>query len=209
MIETRRRARTRDGVHRRAALPPLMRGRMTATSSTATRSSNTVKDDLRARIKPLGRAWHHARARHDPRRRRPEQRTRTSAVKRENSAESGSCRATSSCPRSATQADVLAVIDDYNTDPECRRVHRPGPVARRSSTTKRALLRDRPGQGRRRPAPGQPRPARDRRGRPASVHAARHPGAARALQRADRRPARRHRRARSHDRPSARECCSR
>ncbi len=85
-----------------------------------------------------------------------------------------------------------------------RRLPRAGPAAegsRRGSGAERG----RPGEGRGRPASGEPRPPRHGCACAAAVHAARHPGAARALRRAHRAPARRDCRSRSHDRSSARE----
>ena len=79
----------------------------------------------------------------------------------------------------------------------------PGPAADRARRV-RAALAGRPRQGRRRPAPGQPRQAGARRGRPAPVHAGRGDRAAAPPRRPDRRRRGRGRRARPHRRPPAR-----
>ena len=65
-------------------------------------------------------------------------------------------------PATATQAEVEAVIDELNADPSCTGL--PGPAADRPRRV-RAAVPGRPGQGRRRAAPGQPRQAGARRGR--------------------------------------------
>ena len=61
-------------------------------------------------------------------------------------------------PATATLADVLAVVDDYNADPGRRRGAHPVPVPGRPRLRGRPDA-PRPGQGRRRPPPGQPGPA--------------------------------------------------
>ena len=158
MIETRRRARARDGVHRRAALPPLM-------AAIAPRRQRVPRPregrPARARIKALGErgvtpGLGTILVGDDP----------NSAAyirgKRADSAEVGidvvprraarrRRRRPKCSPRSTT----------FNDEPGRRRVHRAAAAARRPRRRGRAA-RDRSRQGRRRPAPGEPRPARDR-----------------------------------------------
>ena len=164
----------------------------------------TVKDDLRARIKALGEQGITPGPRHDPRRRR-------SAEPRVRAAEARGLRRDRRAldPHRAARrrhpAELHLGHRAVQRRSRRRRVHPPGPAARPPRRRGRAP-RHRPRQGRRRPAPGQPGQARHGRARRApAVHAARHPGAARDVQRADRGPARRDHRARAHDRPAARE----
>ena len=189
VIETADELGPRDGVHRRTALPPLMtRDRMLDGNAFA---RSDVKDDLRGAHQGARRARHHARARHDPRRRRPEQRGVRPRASTPTPPRSASSRSTSSSPTTATQAELLARDRRVQRRPRRRRVPRAGPVAE-ASRRRRPRSCDRPRQGRRRAAPGQPRAARawaSPAPRPCTPLG--HPGAARALRGPDRGPARR------------------
>ena len=109
---TSRRVGTRNGVHRRTALPPLM----AATLLDGQALLDEVKDDLRARIKRLGERGvtpglgtilvgddppSHAYVR----------------LKRENSAEVGINSVHTELPATTSQAELLDVVDRYNNDP--------------------------------------------------------------------------------------------
>ena len=77
---------------------------------------------------------------------------------------SASAASASSCRPTATQAEVEAVVDELNADPACTGVHRAAAAAARPRAQPGAGP-DRPGQGRRRAAPDEPRLARARRAR--------------------------------------------
>ena len=89
-------------------------------------------------------------------------------------------------PATATQAEVEAVVDELNADPACTAylVQLPLPAGLRAQP---GAGPDRPGQGRRRAAPDEPRLARARPAGAAAVHAARLRRAAPPVRRADRR----------------------
>ena len=59
-------------------------------------------------------------------------------------------------PATATQADVLAVVEELNADPACTGYIVQLPLPRQASTSRRPRGHG-PGQGRRRAAPGEPR----------------------------------------------------
>ena len=106
-------------------------------------------------------------------------------------------------PADATQADVERAIDELNADPACTGFIVQLPLPARARRGRRAGA-GRPGQGRRRAAPGEPRAARARRGGAAAVHAARDRGAVQALRRRARRGAGHGGGPRRHRRPPAR-----
>ncbi len=58
-------------------------------------------------------------------------------LKREDSAEIGINSVHTELPATTTQDELLGVIRRYNDDPDGRRVPRPGPAARRTSTRRR------------------------------------------------------------------------
>ena len=87
-------------------------------------------------------------------------------------------------PATATQAEVEAVVAELNADPACTAFLVQQPTG---SGRVRDPGRGRPGQGRRRPAPDQPRLAGAGQAGAAALHADRHHRAAAPLRRADRR----------------------
>ena len=89
-------------------------------------------------------------------------------AKHKDCAEIGIASIRATCPPTATQAEVEAVIDELNADPGVHRL--PRPAADRPRRV-RAALAGRPRQGRRRPAPDQPRLAGARQAGAAAVHA--------------------------------------
>ena len=102
-------------------------------------------------------------------------------------------------PATASQADVEKAVDGLNDDPACTTYIVQLPLPR--GIDENAIIgRIDPAEGRRRPAPHQPRLARARQGRPAALHPARHRRAAASPRRRDRRPERRGRRSRHHRR---------
>ena len=107
-------------------------------------------------------------------------------------------------PRTATQARDRSGRRPVQRRP--RRAFDPGaaPAARRHQRGSRSCLRVNPDQGRRRPAPDEPRSPRHGCARSAAVHADRHRRVARGLRRARRGQARRHHRTRTHHRTTAR-----
>ena len=97
-------------------------------------------------------------------------------------------------PGTATQEEVLAAVRRLNENPACTGYIVQLPLPKGDRRERRAR-RDRPGQGRRRPAPDQPRLAGARQGGAAAVHAVRHRRAAASPRRRD--PRRRRDRGRS------------
>jgi uncharacterized glyoxalase superfamily protein PhnB len=97
-------------------------------------------------------------------------------------------------PADAGQAQVEAVVDELNADPDVDGYLLQHPFPRHLDF-EAALPPGRPRQGRRRPPPGQPRAASSRGSRAPALHAGGHPGAARPPRRAGRRSPRRDRRA--------------
>ena len=87
-------------------------------------------------------------------------------------------------PGTATQEEILAAVRRLNDNPACTGyiVQLPLP---KGIDENAVLGRDRPGQGRRRAAPDQPRLAGARQGGAAAVHAVRHRGAAAPARRGD------------------------
>ena len=87
-------------------------------------------------------------------------------------------------PAGSSQAEVEAVVDELNADPSCTGFL----VQQPTGLDENAILaRVDPEQGRRRPAPDQPRLARPRQTRATALHADRHHRAAPPSRRRDRR----------------------
>ena len=116
---------------------------------------------------------------------------------------SASSRSTSSCPRPRRRPTCTRAIDEFNDDPgvDAFIVQLPLPKGLDDQAALDAIDPTKDADGLHPVNLGRLMLGARR---PAAVHAARHPGAARAQRRADRRSARRHRRSRAHDRPAAR-----
>ena len=171
-----RRARPRDGVHRRTSLPPLM---MTTTMTAQLLDGKAFLETTKARLATqvselaargvtpgLGTIL----VGDDP---------NSHAYVRGKRAACEEIGMTSHHRELAADVsrDAPARGDHrVQREPRRRRVHRAAPAARSARRGGRAA-RGRPGQGCRRTAPGQPRSARDGRPGAPTVHPARHPGA--------------------------------
>ena len=153
-----RRARPRDGVHRREALPPLMRRRsMTAKMMPGGPVADAVFEDLMPRSREADRGRPHDRARHHPRRRRRRS-VRYVGMKMEKAQELGWTSPHNHLPEDATQADVHRRHPRVQRRSRGRRLPRAAPHAAADRLRRRAA-RDGSRQGRRRHAPGEHGPA--------------------------------------------------
>ena len=183
------------------------RAAMTAITLDGVATASAVKPKLAERIAHAARPRRRARARHRCSSATTRVRSRTSRASTATAPRWASSRSASTCPHRPRTADVRAAIRDLNDAREVTGyiVQLPLPAGHRRERDARA---HRPRQGRRRPAPDEPRPARARhRGRPAlaaAVHAGGHRRDAAPLRRADPGPARHGHRPRPHRRPSAR-----